>query len=72
MKRYGRRNVKVVYNNEIKVILKDKKYEDYMWKVDEKKKVKVNMNVELVEVRNEKKEDVFKYLYKKDEKYVKE
>lgn len=72
MQRYGRRNVKVLYNTALPVIFKAPKYATSLWKVAEKRKVKVNLNVDLVEVRPDKKEAVFKSLSKPDETYVQE
>lgn len=69
---YGRRNVQVVYNTALPVIFKAPKYADSLWKVAEKKKVKVNLNADLVEVRPDKKEAVFKSLSKPDETFVQE
>jgi len=72
MQRNGRRNVQVVYNTALPVIFKAPKYANSLWKVAEKKKVKVNLNVDLVEVRPDKKEAVFKSLSKPDETFVQE
>jgi sulfide:quinone oxidoreductase len=62
----------VLYNTALPVIFKAPKYATSLWKVAEKKKVKVNLNVDLVEVRPDKKQAVFKSLSKPDETFVQE
>lgn len=62
----------MLYNTALPVIFKAPKYATSLWKVAEKKKVKVNLNVDLIEVRPGKKEAVFKSLSKPDETFVQE
>jgi len=68
----GRRNVKVIYNTALPVIFRAPKYASSLWKVAEKKNIKVNLNVDLIEVRRDKNEAVFKSLSKPDETFVQE
>lgn len=64
--------MKVLYNTALPVIFKAPKYATSLWKVAEKKKVNVNLNVDLIEVKPDKKEAVFKSLSKPGETFVQE
>lgn len=72
MQKYGRPNVQVYYNTALPVIFKAPKYAKSLWKVAEKRNVKVNLDVDLIEVRPDKKQAVFKTLTEPHKTFVQE
>lgn len=58
----------IIYNTSLPVIFGVKKYADALWKVCEKKNIKVNLRTNLIEIKPDKKEAVFQNLDKIEEK----
>ena len=64
------KKVQVIYHTSLPVIFRAPKYAESLWKVAEKKKVKVHLNSDLIEIKPGRKEAVFQNLSKPEEKIV--
>ncbi|KAJ9598634.1 hypothetical protein L9F63_010688, partial [Diploptera punctata] len=64
------KKVQVIYHTSLPVIFKAPKYAESLWKVAEKRNVKVALNSDLIEVKPGRKEAVFQNLSKPEEKIV--
>lgn len=67
-----RQKSKIIYNTSLPVIFGVKKYADALWNVVNSRDIEVNLRMNLVEVRSDKKEAVFENLDKPGEKQVME
>ncbi|XP_065093357.1 sulfide:quinone oxidoreductase, mitochondrial isoform X2 [Ochlerotatus camptorhynchus] len=65
-----RQNANVVYNTSLPVIFGVKHYADQLWKIIEKRDIKVNLRTNLVEVIPDKNQAVFQNLDKPEEKFT--
>lgn len=66
-----RKEIDVIYNTSLPVIFGVKKYADALWKVCDKRDIKVNVQTCLVEVKDDKHEAVFRNLKNPDETFIK-
>ncbi|XP_065556700.1 sulfide:quinone oxidoreductase, mitochondrial-like [Artemia franciscana] len=68
MRKHGvRNNAEIFYNSSLGVIFAVKKYADALWKVVEERNINVNLRHELIEVKPDSKEAVFRLLEKPEE-----
>lgn len=65
-----RKNAKVVYNTSLPVLFGVKHYADQLWKIVEKRDIKVNLRTNLIEVIPDKNQAVFQNLDKPEEKFT--
>ncbi|KXJ81652.1 hypothetical protein RP20_CCG018303 [Aedes albopictus] len=65
-----RQNANVIYNSSLPVIFGVKHYADQLWKIVEKRDIKVNLRTNLIEVIPDKNQAVFENLDKPEEKFT--
>lgn len=65
-----RQNAKVIYNTSLPVIFGVKHYADQLWKIVEKRDIKVNLRTNLIEVIPDKNQAVFQNLDKPEETFT--
>lgn len=65
-----RQNANVIYNSSLPVIFGVKHYADQLWKIVDKRDIKVNLRTNLIEVIPDKNQAVFENLDKPEEKFT--